>query len=37
MAGSDTGPALDRFAIDFDHREWARVHALWETIFDSGR
>jgi perosamine synthetase len=33
------GPATDlaRFAIGFDQRDRARVHALWERIFDSHR
>jgi dTDP-4-amino-4,6-dideoxygalactose transaminase len=28
---------LARFGIGFDHRDRARVHALWERIFDSER
>jgi dTDP-4-amino-4,6-dideoxygalactose transaminase len=29
--------AYDRFAIGFDHRDRARVHELWDGIFDSNR
>jgi len=28
---------LARFAIGFDHRDRARLHALWERVFDSER
>src|SRR5881227_235404 len=28
---------LERFAIGFDQRDRARVHALWERIFDSNQ
>src|SRR5437763_5234043 len=28
---------LAQFAIGFDHRDRARVHALWERIFDSNQ
>ena len=28
---------LARFAIGFDHRDRARLHALWERIFDSNQ
>src|SRR5580765_6873835 len=27
-------PDIDRFAIGFDHRDRARVHALWDEIMD---
>jgi perosamine synthetase len=30
-------PDLGRFAIGFDARDRARVHALWDEVFDSGR
>ncbi len=29
--------AVDRFAIGFDHRDRARLHALWDGILDSER
>jgi dTDP-4-amino-4,6-dideoxygalactose transaminase len=32
-----TETALARFAIGFDHRDRARLHALWERIFDSNQ
>jgi dTDP-4-amino-4,6-dideoxygalactose transaminase len=30
-------PELDRFAIGFDERDRARVHELWDQVFDSQR
>jgi perosamine synthetase len=30
-------PDLGRFAIGFDARDRARVHALWDEVFDSGQ
>lgn len=30
-------PPLDRFAIGWDPRDRARIHALWDEVFDSGR
>jgi dTDP-4-amino-4,6-dideoxygalactose transaminase len=30
-------PDFSRFAIGFDHRDRARVHALWDEIFDSNQ
>jgi perosamine synthetase len=27
--------SFDKFAIGFDHRDRARVHALWDEVFDS--
>ena len=32
-----TVPDLGRFAIGFDERDRARVHALWDEVFDSQR
>jgi perosamine synthetase len=32
-----TEPDLGRFAIGFDERDRARVHALWDEVFDSQR
>jgi perosamine synthetase len=29
--------ALDRFAIGFDHRDRARLHALWDRVLDAER
>ena len=30
-------PDFSRFAIGFDHRDRARVHALWDEVFDSNQ
>jgi perosamine synthetase len=30
-------PEIDRFAIGFDHRDRARLHALWDRVLDSER
>jgi len=30
-------PAFDRFAIGFDPRDRARLHALWDEVIDSGQ
>jgi perosamine synthetase len=32
-----TRPELERFAIGFDHRDRARLHALWDQILDAER
>jgi dTDP-4-amino-4,6-dideoxygalactose transaminase len=33
----DEAPALDRFAIGFDERDRARLHALWDEVIASQR
>jgi dTDP-4-amino-4,6-dideoxygalactose transaminase len=35
MDAPTTVPDLGRFAIGFDHRDRARLHALWDEILDS--
>ena len=37
MLGSDVSTDLARFAIGFDHRDRARLHELWDRIFDADR
>jgi perosamine synthetase len=37
MLAPDLSTELARFAIGFDHRDRARLHALWERILDSER
>jgi len=37
MLGSDVSTDLGRFAIGFDHRDRARLHELWDRIFDADR
>ncbi len=37
MLGSDVTTDLARFAIGFDHRDRARLHELWDRIFDADR
>jgi perosamine synthetase len=35
MDASSTLPDIGRFAIGFDHRDRARLHALWDEILDA--
>jgi dTDP-4-amino-4,6-dideoxygalactose transaminase len=37
MLDSDVVTDLGRFAIGFDHRDRARLHELWDRIFDEDR
>jgi perosamine synthetase len=37
MLGSGVSTDLARFAIGFDHRDRARLHELWDRIFDADR
>jgi dTDP-4-amino-4,6-dideoxygalactose transaminase len=37
MLGSDVTTDLARFGIGFDHRDRARLHELWDRIFDADR
>ncbi len=37
MLGSGVTTDLARFAIGFDHRDRARLHELWDRIFDADR
>src|SRR5215831_15832589 len=37
MLAPDLSTELARFAIGFDHRDRAQLHALWERILDSER
>ena len=37
MLGSHVTTDLARFAIGFDHRDRARLHELWDRIFDADR
>ena len=36
-AGAPLAPPLDRFAIGFDPRDRARLHALWDEVIDRQR
>jgi perosamine synthetase len=37
LLAADIATELGRFAIGFDHRDRARLHALWDRILDSER
>ena len=37
MLAPGTETDLARFAIGFDQRDRARLHALWERVFDSNQ
>ena len=37
VAGAPLAPPLDRFAIGFDPRDRARLHALWDEVIDRQR